>query len=379
MTTEFSAEDKLREGGRTSDREEEEEEDEALSLSDLPLNLINIEDNHDDQNRSSAEASCQVKEPEDQEFNFGSWGGSLSTESEMCAADDVFFKGQILPLRFSVSSESGLTRLIQHDLSHNSVTSCLSRSESMDHLSSVDRLTSLNSSRSSSSSRSHNSSSTTTTSTTTITKNSKPRIIRNQFHTYPSPKPQIRVSASQLRRNTSGNRSQKSTVWDFFRLGLVRTPEIELQDLKVRNNNIANKSCVSRNSSSGSSSNSNSSSSINNYNKQDLKITEKKQKKKQNLLDNKTGLFSGCKCSITAVETVPLNNIVIIKSNSEGSNNRKRINNNGESSEMEKKLQELKTKQKMKEKQQGKQAMSRHRTFEWLKELSHASYVDGET
>ncbi|KAJ0097673.1 hypothetical protein Patl1_28571 [Pistacia atlantica] len=203
----------------------------------------------------------------------------------MCAADDVFFKGQILPLRFSVSSESGLTRLIQHDLSHNSVTSCLSRSESMDHLSSVDRLTSLNSSRSSSSSsRSHNSSST----TTTITKNSKPRIIRNQFHTYPSPKPQIRVSASQLRRNTSGNRGQKSTVWDFFRLGLVRTPEIELQDLKVRNNNIANKSCVSRNSSSGSSSNSNSSSSINNYNKQDLKITGKKQKKKQNLLDNKS-------------------------------------------------------------------------------------------
>lgn len=47
---------------------------------------------------------------------------------------------------------------------------------------------------------------------------------------------------------------------------------------------------------------------------------------------------------------------------------------------MEKKLQELKIKQKMKEKQQGKQAMSRHRTFEWLKELSHASYdVDGET
>ncbi|XP_044496091.1 uncharacterized protein LOC123218641 [Mangifera indica] len=362
MASGFSAEDKLLEGGRLSDREEEEEEEEALSLSDLPLNLINIQDNRVDQNQSRDEPRCQVKDPEDQEFNFGSWGGSLSTESEMCAADDVFFKGQILPLRFSVSSESGLTRLTQHDSSRNSATSCLSRSESMDHLSSVDRLTSINSSTSSSS-RSHNSS-TTTTSATTTTKNSNPRIIRNQFHTYPSPKPQIRVSTSQLRRNTSGNRTQKSTVWKFFRVGLVRTPDIELQDVKVRH-----KSCVSRNSSSGSSS-----SSIKNYSKQDLKIMGKKHKKKQNLLDKKMGLFSGCKCSITAVETVPLNNIVLIKSEGEVS----RINNGGSSSGKEKKLHELKIKQKMKEKQQGKQAMSRHRTFEWLKELSHASYVDGE-
>ncbi|KAJ4714763.1 Membrane-associated kinase regulator protein [Melia azedarach] len=366
---------------RGSNSEYEEDEDEALSLSDLPLNLV-IED---ESNQVSKEAT-EVKENEE-EFNFDSWGGSLSTESEMCAADEVFFKGQILPLRLSVSSDSGLARF---QLDSRNTNRCLSRSESMDHGSSTNMggLTSINSSRSSST-RSHNSSNSSSSSSscsiTTITRNSKPRV-RNQFHTFPSPKPQIRVSKTRLPSNSSSSRNQKSsTVWDFFRLGLVRAPEIELQDLKVRNNinTSAHRNSVSRNSSSGSSS-ANSSSSVKNYsnnivakNLQDLKL--RKQQKKESF----RGLFNGCKCSITAVEAVPLNNIVILKSStSDGSSsNSNNKNNNNESSvavdDMEKKMQESKIKKKMKEKQQGKQAMSRHRTFEWLKELSHASYADG--
>ncbi|GAY50214.1 hypothetical protein CUMW_124940 [Citrus unshiu] len=82
-----------------SEQGEEVEEDEALSLSDLPLDFINEETSL---LRACEEATTltQGKENEE-EFNFDSWGGPLSAESEMCAADEVFFKGQILPLRLS--------------------------------------------------------------------------------------------------------------------------------------------------------------------------------------------------------------------------------------------------------------------------------------
>lgn len=367
-----------------SEQGEAEEEDEALSLSDLPLNFIN-EETSLLQAGEEATTSTQAKENEE-EFNFDSWGGSLSAESEMCAADEVFFKGQILPLRLSVSSDSGLFARSEND--SRNISRCVSRSESMDRGSStMGGLTSINSSRSSST-RSHCSSSSSNSFITNTTRNSRP-IVRNQFHSFPSPKPQIRVSNARLlgignvSSSSSSIRSQKSTVWDFFRLGLVRAPEIELQDLKVRNNIIssANRSSVSRNSSSGSSS-TNSSSSVKNYgaaakNRQDLNMGNQQKKKQSSFLDKRKGLFSGCKCSITAVETVPLNNIVVIKSSSCKSNIDKE--SNGSIQDMEKRLQELKIKKKSKEKQAGKQAMSRHRTFEWLTELSHASYVDANS
>lgn len=374
-----------------SEQGEEVEEDEALSLSDLPLDFINEETSL---LRAGEEATTltQGKENEE-EFNFDSWGGSLSAESEMCAADEVFFKGQILPLRLSVSSDSGL--FARSENGSRNISRCVSMSESMDRGgSTMDGLTSINSSRSSST-RSHCSSSSSNSFITNTTRNSRPKI-RNQFHSFPSPNPQIRVSNARLLGIGNGSssssriRSQKSTVWDFFRLGLVRAPEIELQDLKVRNNIIsaANRSSVSRNSSSGSSS-TNSSSSVKNYsaaaeNQQDLNMGNQQKKKQSSFLDKRKGLFPGCKCSITAVETVPLNNIVVIKSSStarESSSCKNFICKESISSvqDMEKRLRELKIKKKSKEKQQGKQAMSRHRTFEWLKELSHASYVDAHS
>jgi hypothetical protein len=65
------------------------------------------------------------------------------------------------------------------------------------------------------------------------------------------------------------------------------------------------------------------------------------------------------------------------------SNDRSRSAGNGNNDKSERvteeKLQELKMKRRIVKKQlmqqQGKQAMSRHRTFEWI-ELPHATYLD---
>ncbi|XP_022741169.1 putative pre-mRNA-splicing factor ATP-dependent RNA helicase DHX16 [Durio zibethinus] len=363
----------------------EAEEEEALSLCDLPVNLIKEENQVQPRNEEDGESQA-IKAEED--FNFGSWGGSLSTEPEMCAADEVFFKGQILPLRFSVSSDSGLTGCRQDS---QNTSRCLSRSESMDH-GSLSRFTSVSSSSTRSSHYSISSSNsitvtarnfssiTNSSSSSSSNSKSKPIKIRNNFNTHPSPKPQIRLS--KTRPVNFNSRNQKSSMWDFFRLGLVRAPELELNDLKVRsNNNNANRNSVSRNSSCNSS-NSSSSTTKNSskkiVNNSGDQVAKNQQDSNKGFLQKRIGLFSGCKCSVNAVETVPLNNIVIIKSNKNSEN--EKAKSYAALEEKKKLLQELMMKKKMKEKekekQEGKQALSRHRTFEWLKELSHASYVD---
>ncbi|XWS45184.1 hypothetical protein CRYUN_Cryun15aG0114600 [Craigia yunnanensis] len=362
----------------------EGEEEEALSLCDLPVNLIKEENQVQPRNEEDGEYQA-IKTEED--FNFGS-----STEPEMCAADEVFFKGQILPLRLSVSSDSGLTGCRQDS---QNTSRCLSGSESMDH-GSLSRFTSVSSSSRSSSTRSSHYSTSSNNSITATARNfnsitnsscscssnsntkSKPIKIRNNFNTHPSPKPQIRLS--KARSVNFSSRNQKSSMWDFFRLGLVRAPELELQDLKVRsNNNNASRNSVSRNSSCNSS---NSSSSTKNstskiVNNSGTEVAKNQQDLNKGFLKKRIGLFSGCKCSVNAVETVPLNNIIVIKSNK--NNEREKVLLHSAMEEKKKLLQELKKmKENEKEKQEGKQALSRHRTFEWLKELSvsHASYVD---
>ncbi|GMI68041.1 hypothetical protein like AT5G67350 [Hibiscus trionum] len=302
--------------------EAEEEEEEALSLCDLPVNLIKEE------NQVVQEEDQTSKTEED--FNFGSWGGSPS----MCAADEVFFKGQILPLRHSVSSDGGIMGFRQD--SHNT-SMCLSRSESMDH-GSLSRFTSVGSS---------------STSTSSSNSNPKPKAIkiRNNFNTHPSPKPQIRLS--KTRTPNVGSRNQRSSMWDFFKLGLVRAPELELQDLKLRSNNNGNKNSVSRNSSCNST---NSSSSTKNVG---AEVAKNQQDLNRGFLEKRMGLLSGCTCSVNAVETVPLNNVVVTKSN--------------KNSEKDKATSHAAA---IEEKKKKKQALSRHRTFEWIKELSHANYVD---
>ncbi|KAE8709568.1 putative Late embryoproteinsis abundant protein group 8 protein [Hibiscus syriacus] len=326
-------------------READEEEEEALSLCDLPVNL-NKEENQQVE-EDDVEQTQTSKTEED--FKFVSWGASLSIKPEMCAADEVFFKGQILPLRHSVSSDSAVKGFRQD--SHNTSV-CLSRSDSMDH-GSLSRFTSVSSSTSTRSSHYSTSSS-----------NAKPMAIkiRNNFNAHPSPKPQIRLM-SKTRTPNVNSRNQRSSIWDFFSVGLVRAPEFELRDLKLRssssnNNNNGNRTSVSRNSSCNSS---NSSSSTKNVvvNNGGAEFPKNHRDLNGGFLETRMGLLSGCACSVNAVETVPSNNLAVTKSNK-----------NSEKDKATSNAAAIGGKKKK------KQALSRHRTVEWINELSHATYVD---
>nr|KYP71464.1 hypothetical protein KK1_010723 [Cajanus cajan] len=298
------------------EEEEDQEEEEALSLCDLPI------DQPPNQQHSHANEATQ------EDFDFRSWGAPF----EMCVADEVFFKGQILPLRLSFSSEAGLLATPTTG--------------------------------------SQNSSSSTSSTTTTTT---SPRA-RNQFHTHPSPKPQLRAPTP----SSLGNQGRKSTsAWGIFRLGVVPAPEIGLQDLKIRNN----RSCVSRNSSSGSSNNSGkrvnrNKGSHNKVLKQKYNARREKSVNRNKGSHNKVlkqlvgkggGLLSGCDCSL---ETVQSNTVMMIK----GGAAAKSVNKT-ESTTHAAKEKVVESKKKHKE---GKKVTSRRsRTFEWLKEL-HATHPDEE-
>jgi hypothetical protein len=372
-----SAEEK-REHSDFSTQEEEDQEEEALSLCDLPVNRMKEENNQS----SRHQEAHQGTETNQEDFDFGPWGGDgyLSKISDMCAADDIFFQGQILPLRLSFSSESGVNKF-ESDSSLNP-SHCLSRSASTDH-NSIGVFTTF--SGMSSSSRSHySSSSNNTSSAISSTRMIKPKL-QNQFLTHRSPKPQIRLSSTSL-GNAACNRPRNSSFWDFFRLGLIRTPEIELQDLKVRNSVSRNSSSSSSKSNSSikkcgkinvSSDSSKSGCKIKNMSRHNSNDCGKNMEKrrKQSLLQKREGLLSGCSCSVSAVKPFPL----------KSSNDRSRSAGNGnndksERGSIEEKLQELKMKRRIVKKQlmqqQGKQAMSRHRTFEWIKELPHATSLD---
>ncbi|KAJ6412960.1 hypothetical protein OIU84_005890 [Salix udensis] len=367
-----SAEEKQEHAGCTTP-EEDDQDEEALSLCDLPVYRTKEESNQSSRH--------QETETYQEDFEFGPWGGDgyLSKKSDMCAADDIFFQGQILPLRLSASSESDVHKF-ERDSSLNQ-SHCLSRSVSTDH-NSISVFTTF----SCSSSRSHYSSSSSSSSTSPAiasTRMIKPKV-QNQFLTHPSPKPQIRLPSTSL-RNAACSRPRNSSFWDFFRLGLVRTPWIELQDLKVRNS-------VSRNSSSGSSKSnpsikkrgkisvsSKSGCKIKNMSRHNSSDRGKNMEKrrKQSLLQKRRGLLSGCSCSVSAVKPVPLNVDVFKSSNSRSRRAGNGNNDKSERGSIEEKLRELKMKKRIVEKQQqGKQDMSRHRAFEWIKELPHATYHD---
>ncbi|XP_073057935.1 uncharacterized protein [Primulina eburnea] len=304
-------------------QEEEEEEEEAPSLCDLPM-IQNSRKERDEENSPSNIPLRAIEIQEDFDFC------SLSKESEMCAADEVFFQGQILPLRHSVSSEKGLLQYCGSD----SICRSISRSESMEYYSS----------RSSSISSSHQSSSSGSSSAATLPKphHKRPKPPQNQFHSHPSPSPRLNSSNRPGIVNSNNRNCTKKTssaIWNIFRLGLVTAPpEIALQDLKTRcPNNSTN--FWSRNS-TGSNTSSLSSSSN--------KISPDKKKK---------GFLNGCMCTNDAVDTVSSKITQIKKSASESEIHAPRIEDENENVEQTKP-------------QAAKKQLSHHRTFEWLKQLS---------
>ncbi|KAK9011060.1 hypothetical protein V6N11_043917 [Hibiscus sabdariffa] len=58
-------------------------------ICDLPVDLIKEENQLVLEEDGEPVQTSKTAE----DFNFGSWGGSLSIKREMCAADEVFFKG----------------------------------------------------------------------------------------------------------------------------------------------------------------------------------------------------------------------------------------------------------------------------------------------
>ncbi|CAK9144016.1 unnamed protein product [Ilex paraguariensis] len=323
------------------EEEEEEEEETTLSLCDFPIN----------EESQSVKHEAEANEPQE-DFNFGSWGGSVLTETEMCAADEVFFQGQILPLRHSVSSESGFAGIGNDS---RNFSRCVSRAES------VGRCYSGGSSSYSSRSSSINSRNSSNSCSALTSKPYKPRRNRNQFHSHPSPTPQIRFSSARHGNfNNFSHHSQQSMIWSFLRLGLVQKPEIASLDLKLRSNNQNNNQRYSTKNRIINSKNNRINDGDNNKMKNILNIEKKP---KQGFFDRNGALCGGCKCSINAVETVP-SRISTIKSG---------VTMTEAQAKEEKEEAMTKTTKVCR----GKQSMSRHRTSEWLKQLSLESGPDG--
>ncbi|KAL6220353.1 hypothetical protein ACLB2K_008109 [Fragaria x ananassa] len=302
---------------RDSSSSSEQLEDEDVSLSDLP-HFIEPDQSHATITKPDSGNVIDAEE----EFDFGSSmrGSSFLADTKMCVADELFFKGQILPLRLS---DSSFTKL--NPAQRLSVLG----SESMDRQHSpcyMSGFKSISDGRSSScsstrispnSSRSNSNSSSFTATTNTSIASAKPRVVpvRNQFYTHHSPKPQIQISNGARLENVGSRRSKKSSsIWDFFRLGLVRTPEQDLS--KVLRSNSARVNSTRISVSRNSSVNSNNSITLGNNNNTTSTVANGTiSDGEKNIVTNTTAalisekksrqnFFSGCKCSFNAVASI---------------------------------------------------------------------------
>ncbi|CAL9096083.1 unnamed protein product [Musa acuminata var. zebrina] len=275
-----------------------EEEEEASLLSDLPTATVK---SNDVEGKMDGAA-------DDFEFRVSAGGGLLEGDgaavAAMCSADEVFFKGHILPLRPSVDN-GGST-------GSRGPSRCGSRSDSMDRCSTAIASLGFDTSRSNSSnsssrssncvSRSHSSNSTHSSNAFDLPRSS----LSNKFYTHPSPKP-------QLRHARKANASRRSTTsappgWGIFWLGLIRPPHIELYDLRSRRSSngtggrksdadaVHEKKSVRSNEDGSASASARSSSSSKRL---DVCDGEDKVEKKATRL---VGRGFSCKCTLDAVE-----------------------------------------------------------------------------
>ncbi|XP_074295307.1 uncharacterized protein LOC141623139 [Silene latifolia] len=352
---------------------DEQEEEEALSFSDLPITKFIISNAGDDDEEEEEKNGTNEDEPE---FDFGSLVDSGNgIKIEMCSADEVFSGGQILPFRHSVSSDTTRTANWRSASRSESIESC-SRSSSI-------RSSSIRSQFSTSSS----STSTTSSNNTSFSIKTVPQAkirVRNTFNSHPSPKPQVWAPGP---RGSAPN-PRKTTMWDVLRLGLVRTPEIELQDLKQRHRSSTSGKTpfiIPRNNSSGSNNSRNSESKTTDVSNKINDLFTELNKKKKN--DNDGGFFKSCKCSVMAIEPIPTREYGVRHKISDGPKKGKPSMNYyrilKEDKEMEQKkviVQEQEQKGKKQQIRHGKKKVMshqhHHRTFEWLKDLSHATVLN---
>ncbi|KAL8099275.1 hypothetical protein AgCh_031807 [Apium graveolens] len=333
----FCDEDKWVKFKSTASNDRKEEED-ALIQGQAEESLSLSDDKKDEKNEKGQQRKLEAQE----DFNFSSCGGSFLEDSQMCTADEVFFKGKLLPFRHSISSETGLA-MFRHD-----IRPFISRSQSMDHRYTSNSTgspsgTSGTTTRSSSirSSLSSGSTSGTIARVPQLHNRKPPRVkIRNQFHSHPSPTPQIRLSTNR-HRNPNPSHHHWSQKLRFFHMGgsvSVQAPDIRFADLKNRRNSI-----ISTGTKFGSR-NSNSSTGTSNSGASSNANTKKKYWR----------IFNECKCKVDTVDETVGRRLISVSKSGKSCVNYETIGGGD-------------TK---KEKEKGKQAMSRHRTFEWLKQIA---------
>lgn len=167
--------------------------DEALSLSDLPVSRPG--------DAGPKEESGAASPAKDDQFEFRILAGGGRSSADMCAAEDVFFHGQLLPL--------GRTQPAYRSDSTASLSS--------DSSASVSRSLSSNSCGSSSDAAAP----------------SLFRLRSSSFFSFPSPDPRVKSAG----KNGGGRRSTGSAPpvgWGLFRLGVAMAPEMEMSDMRVR-------------------------------------------------------------------------------------------------------------------------------------------------
>ncbi|KAI4330748.1 hypothetical protein MLD38_029005 [Melastoma candidum] len=359
--------------GGGEEEEEEEEEEEALSLSGLPVELGQNDRPCQDDDGNSLDGSESGSES-DFEFGLGS--------VEMRTADDLFFQGRILPL---LRDDSGAPSLVNKSLGKSPgfpTVDTVSRSDSMES-GSIGQFLST-SSRSSSKGSQHSSSGSSSSTTTSFGSSRAMHYSSSTsclFRSCQSPGPQTGFPGSnktallrgnkirsKSHRSSASSLSSSSMMWEFFRPGLVRTPDIELHILKTR---------------IGNNSNSNNNNICDDYNK------EGRGKKNQKKGLRGFGLLGGCKCTDHSVST----NMVLPRNDSSRIRSRRKSNvASGEEEELRRKLMELiETKDSRMTKPKAKKGVGKNhrdhdhrvssprhrRTFEWVKELPQAAAGGG--
>ncbi|KAJ3673046.1 hypothetical protein LUZ60_006420 [Juncus effusus] len=185
----------------SQEEETRDDDEEALSLSDFPLKP----------NSPSTKSNLKSNNPTDDfEFRISFSGLESDLQTDMCAAEDVFFNGTILPLRPSVSS----------------------RTDSLD-LSSTVMSTSRSGSSNSSGTSSHCVSRSQSTKSSSVPDPPRSSISSNFFYTFPSPSPQIRTSGRRSNANSSRKSFSSVPTGSILRLGVIPAPEIDIRSRRM--------------------------------------------------------------------------------------------------------------------------------------------------
>ncbi|PKA53655.1 hypothetical protein AXF42_Ash009151 [Apostasia shenzhenica] len=182
--------------------DDSEDEDEALSLCDLPVAPA-----AEGISRTTGDQNQEHRSPAKDEFAFRilrSGAGNNSPETEMCAAEDIFFDGQLRPLRPN--------QIVSRSDSSGSLGFLRCRSVSM-------------------------SSSSTRSPSRRVSRSPSSNSNFSAFYTYPSPNPQLHHGRKSV-GSRGGSRIRTGSAppvgWGLIRLGVAMAPEMEVKHIRFR-------------------------------------------------------------------------------------------------------------------------------------------------